>query len=337
MMHSRTLALAFALLLATPSLACNGSPDLCSKPYNQLAYATTHNSFASGFNTAANQQFDIPTQLKDGIRGLMLDAHKPPAGKEANVIQLCHTSCDLLDAGSAGNTLKNIKTFLQANPQEVVTIFWENFDKFPASTFAQVYQSAGVMDMVYSHTPGAPWPTLGDLVKQGKRIVNFIGDSTDDSQPWLIPEFEYVFETPFQVPSNDAFTCTVDRPAGTSPNGKMYLINHFIYSALTIGGQQVELPQQGQQNVTNGQVLVDHVNSCSQTFGRNANFIAVDWYTANDGQVLKLVSQLNGVPYVARALGSPMQGKKSAAAGLPNSFAALWTSLTLLALWSLAL
>ncbi|KAF9150818.1 hypothetical protein DFQ26_001453, partial [Actinomortierella ambigua] len=69
--------------------ACNGYPELCSKPYNQVTYATTHNAYAlyALCTISGNQDNNIPTQLKDGIRAFMLDAYKAPSPSD---IELCH-------------------------------------------------------------------------------------------------------------------------------------------------------------------------------------------------------------------------------------------------------
>lgn len=58
--------------------ACNGHPELCDRPFDQVALATTHNSMGAGDIADwmfPNQQKGIPTQLEDGIRGFLIDVH----------------------------------------------------------------------------------------------------------------------------------------------------------------------------------------------------------------------------------------------------------------------
>ncbi|RIB16528.1 PLC-like phosphodiesterase [Gigaspora rosea] len=95
---------------------CNGHAEFCNIPYSQISFVATHNSYAYGKNIAANQNFDIPTQLKDGIRVFLLDGHNSPSNKSSD-IELCHQFCQLLDSGTATNTLKNITMFPQQNPK----------------------------------------------------------------------------------------------------------------------------------------------------------------------------------------------------------------------------
>jgi hypothetical protein len=73
---------------------CNGYAELCAKTYDQVSYATAHNaySYTPRGALALNQNNDIPTQLKDGIRAFMLDAYNLPSGA-TNDIELCHSYC----------------------------------------------------------------------------------------------------------------------------------------------------------------------------------------------------------------------------------------------------
>lgn len=58
--------------------ACNGHPELCDRPLNEVAFATSHNSM-SGADIATwmfpNQNRSIPGQLEDGVRGFLIDVH----------------------------------------------------------------------------------------------------------------------------------------------------------------------------------------------------------------------------------------------------------------------
>ncbi|KAJ1931711.1 hypothetical protein EC988_009698, partial [Linderina pennispora] len=125
------------------SKECNGYSELCAKKYSDVAFATTHNSYAYGDNIAANQNHDIKKQLDAGVRAFMLDIHLQSSRKlgrrDATLIgasnpapaatgsasgssssdpYLCHTTCMLLNDGPMVDELKNFKTFMDANPNE---------------------------------------------------------------------------------------------------------------------------------------------------------------------------------------------------------------------------
>ncbi len=57
---------------------CNGSEALCDATLDQVAFPSTHNAMSAATNRDwlfAEQQAGFPDQLRDGIRGLLIDAH----------------------------------------------------------------------------------------------------------------------------------------------------------------------------------------------------------------------------------------------------------------------
>ena len=66
-----------------------------------------------------------------------------------------------------------------------------NSDNLPPSQFAAAYQSAGVDQLSYSppsaSLPASGWPTLGNLVDAGTRLVSFLSTTADfTSVPYMI-------------------------------------------------------------------------------------------------------------------------------------------------------
>ena len=96
----------------------------CSRSYSNITYIGTHNSYSvQQGSIAANQNYDVTTQLNNGVRLLQNQGHD-----NDGAIHLCHSSCLLLDAGTIEAYLQKVKTWLDANPTEVVTILWVNQD-----------------------------------------------------------------------------------------------------------------------------------------------------------------------------------------------------------------
>jgi hypothetical protein len=75
-----------ATVAAPPDGTCNGHTELCDRPLDEVALATTHNSMSvplPGWYSSM-QEVPIGDQLRDGIRGLQIDTHyadKLPNGK----------------------------------------------------------------------------------------------------------------------------------------------------------------------------------------------------------------------------------------------------------------
>lgn len=284
---------------------CNGFAEYCNKQYNTLTYIMTHNSYGFTANPASNQLCPTNTQLDDGVRGLKLSAIKPnnatTPGSASDSIYLCHTSCTLLNAGPAVNTLNTVATWVKNNPNEVITIMWNNLGGFEPAAFEAAYNASGIMDYVHvQNSNNYTWPTLGEMIASGKRVVNFLDEGASPSTyPWLMREWDYVFETPYDNHNETQFSCVIDRPAEpNSPTEYMYVMNHFLYGTLPIGTTIIEIPQKGTANVTNSETsLLKQAKTCTETFGRQPNFLEIDFY--NKGTSLQIAAQLNNVTYIA--------------------------------------
>lgn len=161
-----------------------------------------------------------------------------------NELHLCHTSCFLLDAGTFTSYLTTVKTWLDSNPNEVVTIVLVNSDGIDPTVWAASYAAAGLD--TYAYTPSSvpiaygSWPTYQELITAGTRVVSFLAQGADVSTaPYLLDEFTNVWETPFGVSehvfvrygrlltcprclqqTDNSFPCTVDRVSGEY-TGKM--------------------------------------------------------------------------------------------------------------------
>ncbi|KAK9707986.1 hypothetical protein K7432_009900 [Basidiobolus ranarum] len=291
--------------------ACNGDASLCSRKYNEVAYAPTHNSFALSPDPAGNQNNPIATQLKDGIRALMLDLHK---SNQTSAIELCHTSCQLLDAGPFATALADIKNFLDTNPNEVLTIFMENYDSFSAAQIAAAFTQAGLQKYAASFT-SQTLPTLAKMIQNNTRLVIFTDSNADTkTYPFIMNEYDFVWETPFSVGLNTPFTCTVDRPKGQQK--AMYVLNHFIFVELNLQGSNIPIPAANFASTTNAKSLTDHANQCIQERSQMPNFVAVDFYDVGD--VFQVVASLNNVTYTAPQ--KQANGKSMAAGFGPHYF-----------------
>ena len=183
-----SVALLASLSRFALSTLCNGHESLCDRKYDDVAYLVTHDSYAHGDNIAATQNEPILQQLNKGVRGLKFSAVLPDFVNDKNdphSLHLCHTSCTILDAGSAIDTLNKIAAWLKENPGEVVTIFWNNLYNLENQCIALAYQASAVMPYVYTHEEGSPWPTLKEMISSGKRLVNFVDAGADPSSaPW---------------------------------------------------------------------------------------------------------------------------------------------------------
>lgn len=132
------------------STACNNSPSLCNRAYNEITHLGAHNSYAlrddsTGDSLSGNQYLNATVALDAGLRLLQLQTHQGDTP-----LQLCHSSCDLLDAGPLEDFLGDVNTWMNANPNDVVTLIIVNSDEASPEEFNQALQGSGIGDKAYT-------------------------------------------------------------------------------------------------------------------------------------------------------------------------------------------
>ncbi|EMD41853.1 hypothetical protein CERSUDRAFT_110411 [Gelatoporia subvermispora B] len=275
---------------------CNGHAELCDRSFGNVTFVGAHDSYAVGTdNLAANQDYNVTQQLKDGIRMLQMQAHN-----QSGVIQLCHTSCDLYNGGTLQSYLGSVKTWMDANPNDVVSLLIVNSDDIPPAQYDTVFKAAGLDTMAYvpsnASIPATEWPTLGSLINSGKRLVAFLTTEADySSVPYLIDEFTNIWETAFDV-TDTTFDCNVNRTNGDFST-QMFLINHFL-DELIAGFPAPDSQKANQTNAVSGVgSLGQQVQTCAAQYDRNPNFMLVDFYEYGGGSVFQVAATANGVTY----------------------------------------
>ena len=154
---------------------CNGHAELCDRKYSEITFAASHNAAFVG-NLPSHNQLQYPEAGMDmGMRYFTTQVHIVDGE-----IRQCHTDCALLDVGPFQEILVSLRTWLEAHPDEVVTLLITNGDdNILIEEFVPVFQAAGAEDIAF--VPGGnlalgDWPTLGEIISGGKRLVVFMGN-----------------------------------------------------------------------------------------------------------------------------------------------------------------
>ena len=280
---------------------------------------------STDYSESGNQYYNTTVQLAAGVR--LLTAQVQLAGSSGSELHVCHTSCDLLDAGSLTSWLVEVRTWLSSNPNEVVTVLLVNGAGASGSSLADAYQSAGIStDLAYTPTGSTSatqrWPMLETLINSGNRMVNFV-DSIDSSGPlFLMPQYNYIFQNNYDVTSPSTFSCEANTPenlatAQAISNNMMPLMNHFLYT-VSPGVINIQSPNASYVATTNAPSgglgnLGTAANACRKLYGRVPSFILVDFF--NVGPAIATLDRLNGV---TNAVGRARVSKANEA---PVSFA----------------
>lgn len=301
---------------ALAATTCNGRSEYCARSYSNITFLGAHDSPFVGPLPQQNQNIDVEAQLDMGIRYLQGQTHYSVFDNKT--LELCHTSCFLEDAGTLKSFLKTIKNWLDANPNEVVTLLLTNSESAPITEFGDTFTSSGIVD--YAYVPSAnpvmiaDWPTLGDLITSGKRLIVFLGmffDFTDSDRDrkldpndhtdygadtnkvnYIQDEFAYYFETAYDVTDASFSSCSIDRPSGASATGRMSIINHFL--DVEIFG--IKIPARDKAETTNAATGPGSIGAqatlCAGLYGRTPNVILADF--VDKGDVIEAQNKLNG-------------------------------------------
>ena len=319
-----------AVSTAAPATGgCNGHEELCDRPLPEVAVASTHNSMSVPLPGwyASMQEAPIADQLRDGIRGLLIDTHYAdllPNGRlrtdltdfENSVRQdgvsqqaveaalrirgrlgftgqgergmyLCHSFCEL-GGTTLESVLDDIRAFLVANPGEVLVII--NQDYVTPEDFVGAVRDAGLERFAYRGST-TEWPTLGEMVESGQRVV-FLAENHAGGAPWYHPAYAQITqETPFGFSRVPQLVSPSALPTSCRPNRGPDSAPVFLLNHW-ITTDPVPLPSNAAQ-VNAYEPLLRRARECERIRDAFPNLIAVDFY--REGDLFEVVDTLNGV------------------------------------------
>lgn len=158
----------FVILGSAAAATCNGHSELCSRKYSNVTQSG-HTILHLSVSCLRTISSSVTEQLNGGVRSLQAQSHL-----KDGVIQLCHTSCDLKDAGPLVDYLTTIKTWMDSNPDEVITVLLTNGDGVPVNQFGTDMTTSGLATYAISpekHPALGDWPTLQQLIDAKTRLV----------------------------------------------------------------------------------------------------------------------------------------------------------------------
>lgn len=287
--------------------ACNGHPELCDRPINEVAYASSHNSMSIAEYGWVWPMHDgtLTEQLDAGIRALLIDTHYiegpqereafmnslPPKGQDivlkaqdtiAEPAQegefMCHQFCGL-GWTNLDESLQEIRVWLDENPREVLFLIIQ--DEITPEDTDQAVTAAGLDEFIYTHPEGASWPTLRQLIDSNERLI-IMAENEGPPPAWYTNAWDVTEETPYTFIFPEQFSCEPNRGDTGKP---FFLLNHWI--------------QRGSPNRVDGAIvneynlLLDRAQQCAEERGQLPNFVAVNWY--RQGDLFDVVDTLNGV------------------------------------------
>jgi hypothetical protein len=319
-----------AVSTAAPAAGgCNGHEELCDRPLPAVALASTHNSMSVPLPGwfSSMQEAPIGEQLRDGVRGLLIDTHYADllpdgrlrtdlsdfqnsvrqdgvsqqavdaamrirdrlgfAGQGERGMYLCHSFCEL-GGTTLESVLDDIHDFLVANPGEVLVII--NQDYVTPADFVGAVRDAKLERFVYKGST-TMWPTLGEMVESGQRVV-FMAENHAGAASWYHPAYETITkETPFGFSRTPQLTDPAKLPVSCRPNRGPEGAPVFLLNHW-VTTDPVPLPSNAAK--VNAYVpLLRRARECERIRDAFPNLIAVDFY--REGDLFRVVDTLNRV------------------------------------------
>ena len=182
---------------------------------------------------------------------------------------LCHGLCE---TGSTPflDTLEQLRSWLIANPDEVVTLFIEDHvDAAPDRRRRRDGRAARLRVRPVDRRAVADARRDDPLRPAPRRDGR--GGRRREQAPWLVNGFEFTQDTPYTFPTVESFSCDPNRGPDDAP---LLLLNHWLsgFSSLVTDAQLVNARD----------VLLPRAEQCQEERGPIPNFVAVNYVALGD-------------------------------------------------------
>jgi len=273
-----------------------------NRRFDELTFLTAHNAYANYEDArwiSPNQSRGIGRALRDGVRGFMLDVHSFESGMARCILSfgadcygrdvyLCHGNCGgvpgfqyALPRQPLAGALYTIIDFLDENPDELVTVFLEDYvghDELRAALDGV----PGLRDLLFDpyawKVQQNGWPLARDLIDSNRRLL-IISDRDDKRDLGVGHGPDFMVENYWSIGDlgND-YDCrsrwdhvALDR---TEPGfQRLFVMNHYRNTPTVI----TAAIDNRYEN------LAERMNGyCVPAAQRKPNFIAVDFYEVGD-------------------------------------------------------
>ena len=295
--------------VVTPANSCNGSAAACGRRLDQVVFPATHNSYAAAEEPGwffANQRYGIERQLRDGIRGFLIDVHYGAPdprngavrtflkgeGSSRNKVarelspEALRTADRLVGRSRVGRPEGERRAYLchtlcelGAEPfDEQLELFARFLDATPREVvilFVEPYVPVAEIERSLEATglrEQAAEPESGGRLPTLRELIRadtrlvVLAEQDGGARPWYLPGFDLVQDTPLGATTPAELRCGRYRGERGSP---LFLVNHWI----------PPFPPSVSDNARiGGDFLERRLARCKRRRGLLPNLVAVDFY-----------------------------------------------------------
>jgi hypothetical protein len=312
---------------------CNGHEELCDRPLAQVALPATHNSMSVPLPGwySAEQERPIADQLRDGIRGLLVDTHyadRLPNGrlrtdfgsheelvrqaKEDGVSEEAVNAAERIRdrLGFAGEGTRGMylcHTFCELGATTLASVLDDlhdflvanpdevvvviNQDYVTPEDFVAAANDAGLGGLVYAGPITSTEPTLRQMIDADRRLV-VLAENRAGAASWYRSAYQSITgETPYTFSKVAQLTDPAQVAASCKPNRGPERAPLFLVNHW-ISTDPLPLPSHASQ-VNAYDPLLARLRECRRVRDHLPNLVAVNFYRRGD--LLRVVDAVNGL------------------------------------------
>jgi hypothetical protein len=312
---------------------CDGHAELCDRALADVALPATHNAMSVPLPGwfSSEQERPIAAQLRDGIRGLLVDTHyadrlgngrlRTYYGSHEELVRQAKqdgVSPEAIDAalrirGRLGFSGKGTRgmylchTFCELGGTPLGSVLDDihdflvsqpddilvviNQDYVTPDDFVKAVDDAGLGGLVYGGPITDTEPTLRQMIDADRRVV-FLAENHAGGAPWYRSAYDKITEeTPYTFRQVALLTDPADLPASCKPNRGPARAPLFLVNHW-ISTDPVPRPSDAAK-VNAYEPLLARMRECQRIRHHLPNLVAINFYRTGD--VFKVVDTLNGV------------------------------------------
>lgn len=233
------------------------------------------------------------------INQMVIDALRVTYGSNDDEVGILPFNHAILDpsARPLSAVFAEVGAFLAKSPHEIVTIILEDFTNNRAAIAAAVHLG-GTYSYVHTQSIDQPWPTIGQMIRDNKRLVILVRSERDHSSkenyPWLHDLWSFAWDTRWDFKKITDFKHdTIPNRGGEAfetrnvgPSNKLFIVYHFI-TPLTGGSKHWA------NRANRAAILEPRLRSLWKQTGHIPNFIQVDFFEYPRNDIFTVVNRLN--------------------------------------------
>jgi hypothetical protein len=314
-------------------VGCNGSVVLCDRPLNEVAFPGTHNAMSSPAYPNwlfGQQETRIGTQLDDGIRALLIDAHYGRKVGNRVLTTLDGKTLDVAEQqlgqeGAAAATrirdnllsrsqkpgpqetwlchvmcelgafrleagLREIRDFVVAHPNQVLIVIVEDDGPTPAD-IAQATKDSGLLPFVYQGQTDPPADHWPTLGEMIDSGGRVVMLAEQQGGDPAVPWYHDGYKVMQEVPYHYSSADQMEHNCEVNRGGDSGGTLFLLNNWI----DTYPIPRAANAARVNGyDYLLNRARLCQKERGLFPNILAVDLY--REGDVLKVADTLNRIP-----------------------------------------